>query len=81
MRQLIRATIGVLILSSFAIAEEHDFYRHLRYPTKLVPGVSLDNVQQEGGENAKDYQRRTVHWWARYRRYSRGRAAANLDSQ
>ena len=43
----------------------HDYYRHLKYPAKLVPGVALDKVEQEGGPDAVGYKRRTVQWWPR----------------
>ena len=60
----------VLCLTLFALAggataAEHDFYRYLRYPPKLVPGVALDKVEQEGGPDAVGYKRRTVQWWPR----------------
>ena len=48
-----------------ASPEEHDFYRYLRYPAKLVPGVGRDKVEQAGGPNAVGYKRRTVKWWPR----------------
>ena len=48
-----------------AIAEEHDYYKYLRYPSKLVPGVGLDKIEQEGGPKAVGYKRRTVQWWPR----------------
>jgi hypothetical protein len=42
-----------------AIAEEHDYYQHLRYPKKLVPGIGLNDVEQEGGPDVVGYRRRT----------------------
>ena len=53
------------LLCTGAIAEELNFYKHLRYPSKLVPGVGLDKVEQEGGHDAVGYKRRTVKWWPR----------------
>jgi len=46
-------------------AEELDYYRHLRYRNKLVPGVGRNKVEQEGGPKAVGYKRRTVKWWPR----------------
>lgn len=82
-------TILVALVTGYmgasAIAEELDYYRNLRYPSKLVPGVGLDKVVQEGGPKVVGYQRRTVQWWPRQgqelRRCSRGRAAADLDAK
>jgi hypothetical protein len=48
-----------------AVAAEHDYYRYLRYPKDIVPGVGRDNVEQEGGADAVGYHRRTVQWWPR----------------
>jgi len=53
-----------MLLASTA-AGEYDFYKNLRYPNKLVPGVGRDKVEQEGGANATGYKRRTVKWWPR----------------
>ena len=53
------------LLCGPASSGEHDFYRYLRYPAKLVPGVGRDKVEQEGGPGAVGYHRRTVHWWPR----------------
>jgi len=55
----------VLCVCASALATEHDYYRNLRYPAALVPGVGRDQVQQDGGPNAVGYQRRTVQWWPR----------------
>ena len=63
-----RYRVVCLTLFAFAagaIAEEHDYYRYLKYPAKLVPGVGLDKVEQEGGPKAVGYKRRTVQWWPR----------------
>ncbi|MHC4199451.1 MAG: DUF6055 domain-containing protein, partial [Planctomycetota bacterium] len=46
-------------------AGEHDYYKHLRYPAKLVPGVGRNRVEQQGGPGAVGYKRRTVQWWPR----------------
>jgi len=46
---LILATIIAGCVCASTIAKEHDYYRYLRYPSKLVPGVGLDKVEQEGG--------------------------------
>ena len=35
-----------------AIAQEHDYYKHLSYPKGLAPGVGRDKVEQEGGPEA-----------------------------
>jgi hypothetical protein len=43
----------------------HDYYKHLRYPSKLVPGVGVDKIEQGGGPDAVGYRRRTVTWWPR----------------
>jgi len=62
---LILTAVAAGCLSAGAIAGEHDYYRHLRYPKELVPGVGRDKVEQEGGPDAVGYQRRTVEWWPR----------------
>jgi len=66
-RQLILAltAVAVACVWATAIAREHDYYRYLRYPKKLVPGVGRDKVEQEGGPKAVGYRRRTVQWWPR----------------
>jgi len=66
-RQLILALTAVAAGWAWAsaLAEEHDYYRYLRYPKELVPGVGRDKVEQEGGPNATGYRRRIVHWWPR----------------
>ncbi|MBC8373909.1 MAG: hypothetical protein H8E53_09975, partial [Planctomycetes bacterium] len=48
-----------------AIAKEHDFYRYLRYPSKPVPGIGRNKVEQDGSPGTVGYKRRTVHWWPR----------------
>jgi len=62
--------ISVVCLALFAFValatgEEHDYYKTLRYPAKLVPGVGRDKVEQDGGPDAVGYKRRTVQWWPR----------------
>jgi len=59
------AVLVALCVCGTAIAQAHDYYKYLRYPNKLVPGVGLDKVEQEGGPNAVGYKRRTVQWWPR----------------
>jgi len=61
---ILMTTFGCLLCIG-AIAEELNFYKHLRYPSKLVPGVGMDKVEQEGGHDAVGYKRRTVKWWPR----------------
>jgi len=46
-------------------AADHDYYKYLPYPSKLVPGVGRDKVEQAGGADAVGYNRRTVQWWPR----------------
>ncbi len=57
--------VAVCVISAVAGAQEHDFYKNLRYPSKLVPGVGVDKIDQEGGPAAVGYKRRTVQWWPR----------------
>ena len=57
--------LTLFALAGGATAEEHDYYKHLRYPAKLAPGVGLDKIEQEGGHGAVGYKRRTVRWWPR----------------
>jgi len=57
--------LTLFALAAGAIAEEHDFYKYLRYPNKIVPGIGRDKIEQEGGANAVGYNRRTVQWWPR----------------
>lgn len=61
----ILTTMAAVCLTASAPAAEHDYYKSLRYTAKLVPGVGLDKVEQEGGADATGYQRRTVQWWPR----------------
>jgi len=63
--QLMLTMVVAGLVCSPASPEEHDFYRYLRYPAELVPGVGLDKVEQEGGPDAVGYRRRTVQWWPR----------------
>ena len=65
MMRTILVTVVTGCMGASALAEELDYYRNLRYPSKLVPGVGLDKVEQEGGPKAAGYQRRTVQWWPR----------------
>ena len=63
-----RLTLTVLFalcVCATANAQQHDYYKHLRYPSKLVPGVGVDKVEQQGGPAAVGYNRRTVQWWPR----------------
>ena len=57
--------LTLFALAGGAIAEEHDYYRYLRYPAKLVPGIGRNKVEQAGGADAVGYKRRTVQWWPR----------------
>ena len=57
--------LAMFVLAGGAVAEEHDFYRYLKYPARLAPGVGRDKIEQEGGADAVDYNRRTVQWWPR----------------
>ena len=60
---LLMALVGAWI-GSFAIAQEHDYYRYVRQPTNPLPGVGRNKVEQEGAPKS-GYQRRTVQWWPR----------------
>ncbi len=62
---LILTAVTAACANTNATAGEHDYYRHLRYPKDLVPGVGRDKVEQEGGPGAVGYKRRTVQWWPR----------------
>ena len=53
-----------LVFASGAAAE-YDYYKHLRYPKGLVPGIGRNKVAQIGGAEAVGYKRRTVQWWPR----------------
>jgi len=57
------ALTGLMVAGT--VAAEHNYYKYLRYPKELVPGVGRDNVEQEGGPDAVGYHRRTVQWWPR----------------
>jgi hypothetical protein len=57
--------LALFVLAGGAIAQEHDYYKYLRYPAKLAPGVDRDKIDQEGGPQAAGYKRRTVQWWPR----------------
>jgi len=61
---ILTAVIAACVWSS-ATAEEHDYYKYLRYPKELVSDVARDEVEQQGGPDAVGYQRRTVQWWPR----------------
>jgi hypothetical protein len=65
MRLLVLAVVTMGSLYSGVAAAEHDYYKNLRYPTKLDPSVGRDTVDQEGGANAMGYHRRTAQWWPR----------------
>ncbi len=62
---LIIAILAALCMPAGAIAAEYDFYKHLRHPSKPVPGVGRNKVAQVGGAGAVGYKRRTVQWWPR----------------
>ncbi|KPK48248.1 MAG: hypothetical protein AMK72_07340, partial [Planctomycetes bacterium SM23_25] len=62
---LILTAVAAGSVCASAIAAEHDYYRYLRYPKGLVPGVGRSKAEQEGGPDAAGYHRRTVHWWPR----------------
>ena len=57
--------LTLLALAAGAIAREHDYYKYLKYPARLAPGVGVDKIDQDGGPNAVGYKRRTVKWWPR----------------
>ncbi len=63
--KLLLTVVVVVCAYASAAAEEHDYYKYLRYPKELVPGVGRDKVQQDGGPKAVGYRRRTVQWWPR----------------
>ena len=63
--RLVLATVIAGLAGCGGSAEELDYYKHLRYPKGLVPGVGLDKVEQQGGPKAVGYRRRTVQWWPR----------------
>jgi len=63
-RRILTLLVALCVCAT-AIAQQHDYYKYLRYPKGLVPGVGRDKVEQEGGPNAVGYKRRTVQWWPR----------------
>jgi len=63
-RLVLTVTFAGLIIAGSAAAEL-DYYRYLRYPSKVVPEVGRDKVDQKGGPNVVGYKRRTVQWWPR----------------
>ena len=65
MRLPVTAIVAMGSLSGGATAAEHDYYKNLRYPPNLNPAIGRDTVDQQGGADAKGYQRRTVRWWPR----------------
>ena len=65
MARLTLTVLAALFLCTTVTAEEHDYYKYLRYPSKPLPGVGVDKVEQEGGAEAVGYKRRTVKWWPR----------------
>jgi len=64
-QRLALAIIAAGCISAGAAAGEHDLYKHLRYPSRPLPGVGRNEVAQEGGAKAVGYKRRTVRWWPR----------------
>ena len=57
--------LALFLLAAGAAGEEHDYYRYLKYPARVVPGVGRNKVEQVGGPDAVGYKRRTVQWWPR----------------
>jgi len=62
---MLTALTAISLYPCGATAEEYDFYRDLRYPAKVLPGVGRNKVEQEGGPDVTGYRRRTVRWWPR----------------
>jgi len=62
---MLAVLLSTLLYPCFAAAEEHDYYGTHPFRPKLVPGVGLDEVEQEGGHDTTEYLRRTVKWWPR----------------
>ena len=62
---VVLAVLSAGCVSPNAAARELDLYRHLRYPSKPVPGVGRNTVDQDSGAGAVGYKRRTVQWWPR----------------
>ncbi len=52
MKSILVLAAWVLCVCASALAAEHDYYKNLRYPKELVPGVGRDKVEQAGGPNA-----------------------------
>ncbi len=65
MKVLAPIVVAVAFLCGGVSEAGLDYYKYLRYPAKLDPTVGRDKVSQEGGPNAKGYQRRTVQWHPR----------------
>ena len=65
MRERVLTALVIVLLCAGTTTAELDLYRHLRYPSKPVPGVGRDEVEQKGGAEASGYARRTVKWWPR----------------
>ena len=63
-RLILTVALAAVVLVSSAAAEL-DYYKHLRYPSKIVPGVGRDKFDQEGDPDAVGYKRRSVQWWPR----------------
>lgn len=57
--------LALCAVCSTSLAAEHDYYRDMPYRPMLVPGVGLDRVEQAGGPDTTNYERRTVKWWPR----------------
>jgi len=57
--------LTLFLLAGAAAAADYDYYKYLRYPKKLLPGIGRNTVAQEGGPDAVGYKRRTVQWWPR----------------
>ena len=64
-RLLVPVVVAIGSLCGGVAAAEHDYYKNLRYPTKLDPSVGRDTVDRQGGATAMGYHRRTVQWWPR----------------
>ena len=57
--------LALCAVCSTSLAAEHDYYGDMPYRPMLVPGVGLDRVEQAGGPDTTNYERRTVKWWPR----------------
>ena len=62
MKLLVTAVVAICSLYSAVTAAEHDYYRNLRYPPKLDPGVGRDTVDQEGPGRAVAAAAKAVAW-------------------